>query len=84
MHFWSFLAKYCHFWPISSHAQPKKQCKQGAKVFFSVMLVPKLLLSPVKKWGIFAKNDQILPEIDIFGHIGPGLEGSFGALLVGW
>ena len=51
---------------------------------FSVMLVPKLLLSPVKKLGIFAKNDQILPEIDIFGHIGPGLEGSFGALLVGW
>ena len=48
------------------------------------MLVPKLLLSPVKKLRIFAKNDQILPEIDIFGHIGPGLEGSFGALLVGW
>ena len=32
MHFWSFWAKDCHFGPISSHAQPKKQCKQGAKV----------------------------------------------------
>ena len=29
-------------------------------------------------------NDQILPEIGIFGHFGLGLAGSFGALLVGW
>ena len=28
--------------------------------------------------------DQIWPEIGIFGHFGPGLAGSFGALLVGW
>ena len=27
---------------------------------------------------------QILPEIGIFGHFGPGLAGSSGALLVGW
>ena len=29
------------------------------------------------------KNDQIWPEIGIFVHFGPGLAGSFGALLVG-
>ena len=30
------------------------------------------------------KNDQIWPESGIFGHFGPGLAASFGALLVGW
>ena len=30
------------------------------------------------------KNDQISPKIDIFGHFGPGLAGSFGALIAGW
>ena len=30
------------------------------------------------------KNEQIWPEIGIFGHFGPGLAGSIGALLVGW
>ena len=29
------------------------------------------------------KNDPILPEIGNFVHFGPGLAGSFGALLVG-
>ena len=66
------------------HKPDQKKMRTSCLGGFSVMLVPKLLLSPVKKLGIFAKNDQILPEIDIFGHIGPGLEGSFGALLVGW
>ena len=32
----------------------------------------------------FPKNDQIWPIIGIFGHFGPGLACSFGALLVGW
>ena len=50
---------------------------------FSVMWVPKLLLSPVKI-RIFFPNHQIWPKIGIFGHFGPGLAGSFGALLVGW
>ena len=31
-----------------------------------------------------SKNDQIWPKIGIFVHFGPGLAGSFGALLVGW
>ena len=47
------------------------------------MWVTILLISEVKK-RIFAQNDQIWPKIGIFGHFGPGLAGSFGALLVGW
>ena len=47
------------------------------------MWVPKLLLSPVRI-RILPKNDQIWPEIGIFGHFSPGLAGSFGALSVGW
>ena len=30
------------------------------------------------------KNDQIWPEIGIFGHFGQGIASSFGALLAGW
>ena len=37
-----------------------------------------------KKMDFLPKNDQILPKIDIYVHFGPGLAGSFGALLVGW
>ena len=40
---------------------------------------------PVKKKKDFLpKNNPIWPEIGIFVHFGPGLAGSFGALLVGW
>ena len=49
---------------------------------FSVVWVAKLLISPVKIR--IPKNDQIWPEIGIFGHFGPRLAGSFGSLLVGW
>ena len=48
------------------------------------MWVTKLLISPVKKKDFLPKNDQIWPKIGIFGHFGPGLAGSFGALLMGW
>ena len=43
----AFLAKYGHFWPIWSIARPKNN---GDKLswWFSVMLVPKLLLTPIK------------------------------------
>ena len=37
-----------------------------------------------KKKDFLPKNDQIWPKIGIFVHFGPGLAGSFGALLVGW
>ena len=36
-----------------------------------------------KNQDCLPKNDQIWPEIGIFVHFGPGLTGSFGALLVG-
>ena len=76
MHIWSLWAKYWHFLPISSNARPKnnaKRCLGG----FSVVWVTKLRI-------FLTKNNQIWPEIGIFGHVGPGLAGSFGALLVGW
>ena len=37
-----------------------------------------------KNEDFMPKNDQIWLEIGIFGHFGPGLAGSFDALLVGW
>ena len=48
------------------------------------MWVTKLLISQVKKKDFLPQNDQIWPEIGNFGHFGPGLAGSFDALLVGW
>ena len=44
------------------------------------MWVTKLLISPVKI-KIFCPK---MTKIGIFVHFGPGLAGSFGALLVGW
>lgn len=49
---------------------------------FPVMGLPKLLLSPKRIRICLPKNDQIWPKIGIFGHLGPGLAGSFSALLV--
>ena len=133
MHFWSFLAKYWHVWPkMTKNARPQKKQTRCLGVF-SVMWVPKLLLTPqrigisgpktakfcLRFWTIWSharpknnankvprcffrymgtitfafssdnkgfspQNDHIWPEISIFGHFGPGLAGSFGALLVGW
>ena len=37
-----------------------------------------------KKLYFEPQNSHIWPKIVIFGHFGPGLAGSFGALLVGW
>ena len=50
---------------------------------FSVMLVTKCLISPVKS-RIFCPKLAFLPKIGIFVHFGPGLAGSIGALLVDW
>ena len=69
----AFLAIYWHFWPIWADQMTMR----------TVMWVPKLLLSPLKI-EIFPKNDQIWPEIGIFGHFGPGFASSFGEMLVGW
>ena len=43
----AFWAKYRHFWPIWSNAWPKNNADKLPK-WFSVMLVPKLLLTPIK------------------------------------
>ena len=37
-----------------------------------------------KKKDFLPKNNQIWPNIGIFGQFGPGLASSFGALLFGW
>ena len=43
----AFWAKYRHFWPIWSNAWPKNNADKLSR-WFSVMLVPKLLLTPIK------------------------------------
>ena len=37
-----------------------------------------------KNLDFLPQNDQMWPKIGNFGHFGPGLAGSFVALLVGW
>ena len=74
------LAFLAHFVPCLT----KIQCKQGAQVFFFVMWVPRLLLSPVIIRIFCPKTTQFYPKIEVFGHFGPGHAGSYGALLVGW
>ena len=44
----------------------------------------KTFASSRKKLVFCPQNDQILPEIGIFGHFGHVLSCSSGALLVGW
>ena len=48
------------------------------------MWVTKRLISPAKIRIFNPKTAKFGPEIGIFVHFGPGLAGSFGALLVGW
>ena len=43
----AFWAKYRHFWPTWSKGWPKNNANKLPK-WFSVMLVPKLLLNPIK------------------------------------
>ena len=43
----AFWAKYRHFWPIWSNAWPKNNADKLSR-WFSVMLVSKLLLTPIK------------------------------------
>ena len=71
-HILAFLA---HFGPWSTKITMRIRCLGG----FSVMCVPELLLSPVKI-RIFCPKTT---EIGIVGHFGPGLAGSFDALLTG-
>ena len=65
----AFLAKYQHFWPIWSNAWPKNNADKLSR-WFSVMLVPKLLLTPIKI-RICGPILALLPNIGIFGPFGP-------------
>ena len=57
---------------------PEMEIFFGAGPNRKVLALGILVICPV---DFLPKNDQIWPEIDIFIHIGPGLAGSFGALL---
>ena len=69
----AFWAKYRHFWPILSNAWPKNNADKLSR-WFSVMLVPKLLLTPIKirifgpKTAIFGPKFAVLV---ILGQILP-------------
>ena len=72
----AFWAKYRHFLPIWSNAWPKNNADKLPK-WFSVMLVPKLLLTPIKfrifgqKRTNLAQNGHFWSNIGIFGIFGP-------------
>ena len=73
----AFLAQYWPFWSIWSHAPLKNNANEVPR-WFSVMWVPKPLLSSVKI-RIFGPKTTIFC---IFGHFGPtiGLSEPFGAM----
>ena len=60
----------------------KKQCEQGPRWVFRYVGNKTFDFSSKKK-DFLPKNDQIWPEIGIFGQFVPGHAGFFGALLVG-
>ena len=75
----AFWAKYQHFWPIWSNAWPKNNADKLPK-WFSVMLVPKLLLTPIKIRFLAQKRPNLVqnmhfwsfgPNIAIFGTFCP-------------
>ena len=64
------LAFLAHLVPCPTN----KQCKRYVST--------KIFSSSDKNQDFWPKNDQILPKICFWAHVGLG--GSFGALLVGW
>ena len=66
-------AKYQRFWPIWSNAWPKNNADKLSR-WFSVMLVPKLLLTPIKIRLFGQKTAKFGPKyafLVIFGQILP-------------
>ena len=57
----AFWAKYWHFWPTWSNAWPKNNADKLFR-WFSVMLVPKLLLTPIKIRIFGPKTAEIGPK----------------------
>ena len=71
----AFWAKYRHFYPIWSKAWPKNDANKLSR-WFSVMLVPKLLLTPIKNSIFGPKTAKFGPKyafLVIFGQILPFL-----------
>ena len=71
----AFWAKYRHFWPIWSNAWPKNDANK-LSLWFSVMLVPKLLLTPIKIRIFGPKTAKLGPKsafLVILGQILPFL-----------
>ena len=79
----AFWAKYRHFCPIWSKAWPKNDANKLSR-WFSVMLVPKLLLTPIKirifgpktakfgpKYAFLVILGQILPFLHILSNARP-------------
>ena len=69
----AFGAKYRHFCPIWSKAWPKNDANKLSR-WFSVMLVPKLLLTPIKIWLFGPKSAKFGPKsafLVILGQILP-------------
>ena len=72
MYSWSFWAKYWHFWPILSHARPKTMQNRCLGVF-SVMWVPKLLLSPIRIRIFCPKMTKFGPKLAFWVILGQAL-----------
>ena len=66
----AFWAKYQHFWPIWSNAWPKNNADKLSR-WFSVMLVPKLLLTPIKIMIFGPKTAKFGPKYAFFGTYRP-------------
>ena len=69
----AFSANYWHFWPTWSNAWQKNNADKLPK-WFSVMLVPKLLLTPIKIWSFGPKTAKFGPKsafLVILGQILP-------------
>ena len=67
LHHRSFRAKYWHFWPISSRAQPKSNANKVPRWFFHYVGTKTFAFSS-KNLNFLLKNDLIWPQIWIFGH----------------
>ena len=64
MHFWSFLAKYCHFLHIFSNARPKTNVNKVPRWVFRYVGNKTFDFSS-KKNDFLPKKNQIQPEIGI-------------------
>ena len=73
MHFWSFWAKYCHFWHILSNARPKTMCTRCLGEF-SVMWVTKLMIPQVKKRIFCPKTTKFGPNLAFLVDMGQAMQ----------